>query len=140
MNEIIDAPTARCSVSCEERSMTTAGTTRGQGSPVSTRTVGSNRPGADARDDEPTLPGLKPTSVAGPGFGRDQSMATADAGRTAPVRPAEPVYDTPESRQEKIALCAYYRAEKRGFVGGNELDDWLAAEQEVDARNSLGIS
>jgi hypothetical protein len=121
--------------------MATAGTTRGQGSPVGTRAVGSNRPGADGRDDDPTLPGLKPTSVAGPGFGRDQSMATADgAGRTALARPAEPVYDTPESRHEKIALCAFYRAEKRGFAAGNELDDWLAAEQEVDARNSLGIS
>jgi hypothetical protein len=30
-----------------------------------------------------------------------------------------------------IAESAYYLAEKRGFVGGHSLDDWLAAEQQV---------
>ncbi len=42
-----------------------------------------------------------------------------------------------ESRDERQALIAreaYLRAEKRGFRGGDPLDDWLAAEAEVDAR------
>lgn len=30
-----------------------------------------------------------------------------------------------------IAERAYYRAERRGFTPGHELDDWLAAEREV---------
>ncbi len=30
-----------------------------------------------------------------------------------------------------IAERAYYKAERRGFVPGFELDDWLAAEREV---------
>ncbi|MCX7099582.1 MAG: DUF2934 domain-containing protein [Methylococcales bacterium] len=30
----------------------------------------------------------------------------------------------------KIAELAYYKAESRGFEPGQELDDWLAAEQE----------
>jgi hypothetical protein len=30
-----------------------------------------------------------------------------------------------------IAERAYYRAERRGFVPGHELDDWLSAEREV---------
>lgn len=30
-----------------------------------------------------------------------------------------------------IAEHAYYRAEKRGFVPGHELEDWLAAEREI---------
>jgi hypothetical protein len=30
-----------------------------------------------------------------------------------------------------IAEAAYFLAEKRGFVGGHSLDDWLAAEQQV---------
>jgi hypothetical protein len=30
-----------------------------------------------------------------------------------------------------IAERAYYRAEKRGFVPGYELEDWLAAEREI---------
>lgn len=34
-------------------------------------------------------------------------------------------------RQSMIAAAAYFRAEKRGFEPGHELDDWLAAEVEV---------
>jgi hypothetical protein len=37
-----------------------------------------------------------------------------------------------ESREARIAEAAYWRAERRGFAGGQELDDWLAAEKEVD--------
>lgn len=34
-------------------------------------------------------------------------------------------------RQAMIADAAYFRAEKRGFAPGHELEDWLAAEMEV---------
>lgn len=37
-------------------------------------------------------------------------------------------------RHQLITEAAYRRAEARGFVAGHELDDWLAAEAEVDAR------
>jgi hypothetical protein len=33
-------------------------------------------------------------------------------------------------REIKIAECAFYKAEKRGFEPGHELEDWLEAEQE----------
>jgi Protein of unknown function (DUF2934) len=36
------------------------------------------------------------------------------------------------SREARIAEAAYWRAERRGFSSGQELDDWLAAEKEVD--------
>lgn len=36
-------------------------------------------------------------------------------------------------RDEMIAVAAYYRAERRGFNGGDTLADWLEAEAEVDA-------
>ncbi len=36
------------------------------------------------------------------------------------------------SREARIAEAAYWRAERRGFTAGQELDDWLAAEKEVD--------
>jgi hypothetical protein len=36
-------------------------------------------------------------------------------------------------RHECIAVAAYQRAERRGFAPGGELDDWLRAEQELDA-------
>ena len=38
-----------------------------------------------------------------------------------------------KDRYERIAEAAYLRAEQRGFQPGNELEDWLAAEREVDA-------
>ena len=37
-----------------------------------------------------------------------------------------------ENREQRIAEAAYWRAERRGFGAGQELDDWLAAEKEVD--------
>jgi hypothetical protein len=40
---------------------------------------------------------------------------------------------TPENRRSMIELGAYARAERRGFVGGDTVDDWLRAEAEVDA-------
>lgn len=38
-----------------------------------------------------------------------------------------------EDRRRLIAEAAYFRAEQRGFVPGNEVEDWLAAEMEIDA-------
>ena len=37
-----------------------------------------------------------------------------------------------EERHKSIAVAAYYRAELRGFARGLELDDWLAAEKDID--------
>ena len=33
--------------------------------------------------------------------------------------------------EEMVAVNAYYRAEKRGFEPGHELEDWHAAELEI---------
>lgn len=38
-----------------------------------------------------------------------------------------------ETRRQMIAQSAYLRAERRGFTGGGEVEDWLLAEAEVDA-------
>lgn len=42
-------------------------------------------------------------------------------------------------RHAMVALAAYYRAQKRGFEAGHELEDWLAAEEEVAAAKRLTI-
>jgi len=34
-------------------------------------------------------------------------------------------------RYSRIAENAYYRAEARGFEPGHELEDWIAAENEI---------
>jgi hypothetical protein len=41
-----------------------------------------------------------------------------------------------DSREQRIAEAAYWRAERRGFQPGHELDDWLEAEREHDARQN----
>ncbi len=40
---------------------------------------------------------------------------------------------SPTERMEKIAVAAYYLAEQRGFSSGQEMDDWLRAEKEIDS-------
>jgi hypothetical protein len=35
-----------------------------------------------------------------------------------------------------VAVAAYYRAEKRGFAPGRELEDWLEAEAEIEQLRS----
>ena len=37
-----------------------------------------------------------------------------------------------QKRYEMIAEAAYFRAVKRDFAPGQEIDDWLAAEKEVE--------
>jgi len=56
-----------------------------------------------------------------------------------PVKPAAPaagaapgITVSEEARRAMIAEAAYLRAERRGFAAGNEEEDWLAAEAEVD--------
>lgn len=40
---------------------------------------------------------------------------------------------TPEQRQIMICEAAYYIAEHRGFEPGHDMDDWFAAERQIDA-------
>ena len=42
------------------------------------------------------------------------------------------------SREARIAEAAYWRAERRGFIAGHELDDWLEAEREIDGETAAG--
>lgn len=38
--------------------------------------------------------------------------------------------DNNPERHDWVSVCAYYKAERRGFEPGLELDDWLEAEKE----------
>ena len=78
------------------------------------------------------------------GTGRTKKPTPPAAATAAPATPKEPTEVTAtrlerreipsfsESREARIAEAAYWRAERRGFAAGQELDDWLAAEREVD--------
>ena len=71
----------------------------------------------------------------------DQSAApkAAPAQPKRAARPAKPAaapakaHVSEETRRAMIAESAYLRAERRGFAPGNEVEDWVAAEKEVDA-------
>jgi len=77
----------------------------------------------------------KTESARGASTGRvDKPGGDLDAGAvikdTSLQRRELPSYS--DSREARIAERAYWRAERRGFAPGGELDDWLEAEREVD--------
>ena len=45
-----------------------------------------------------------------------------------------PATVSPEERYRMIAEAAYFKAQKRGFVGGDPAQDWLEAEAEIDRK------
>jgi hypothetical protein len=64
-----------------------------------------------------------PDGTGFPADGASGSTAERDA-YAAPMQSS--------TREHEIALAAYYKAQQRGFQGGNPLEDWLAAEREFD--------
>ena len=36
------------------------------------------------------------------------------------------------NRRDRIAVAAYYNAQRRGFQPGREVEDWLEAERQID--------
>ena len=40
-----------------------------------------------------------------------------------------------DTREARIAEAAYWRAERRGFAPGGEMEDWLQAERELDEQH-----
>ena len=69
---------------------------------------------------------LKKGAATGPATTRAANPASAQA-----FTPSGAV--SPEKRNWMIAEAAYYIAERRGFAEGSPLQDWLAAEAQVDA-------
>lgn len=60
----------------------------------------------------------------------DGAAAVLDS---APVQAPNAAVIDPEQRRQLVAAEAYFFAERRGFSGGNEIDDWVAAERVVDS-------
>lgn len=65
-----------------------------------------------------------------------KSAPAAKAAPAAEAKSAPKAALTPAERMKMIAEAAYFMAEKRGFSGGSELSDWVAAEKQVDAQLS----
>src|SRR5262249_45407177 len=54
-----------------------------------------------------------------------------DQGTLRAIEEAAMVGCGADLRHAMIAEAAYYRAERRGFEPGHELEDWIAAEGEI---------
>ena len=51
-----------------------------------------------------------------------------------PLRFCAPGAISAADRHRLISQAAYLRAKQRGFAAGHEVEDWLAAEREIDAQ------
>lgn len=79
---------------------------------------------------------------------REKNPETATARKRAPRKQVSPpvtdvqypTFVDPQQRSALIARAAYLRSLDRGFVPGYELEDWLAAEVEVDAELLRGTA
>lgn len=71
-----------------------------------------------------------------------RAKPAAPVAATAPQPAAAPasIAVSEEARRAMIAQAAYLRAERRGFAPGGEVEDWVAAEREVDALLRAGHS
>ena len=73
--------------------------------------------------------------VAHPQSGSEGNRAVKGAAKPAHAETTEsqdPLYVTAEERHRMIAEAAYLRAADRGFFMGDAVEDWLAAELEID--------
>jgi Protein of unknown function (DUF2934) len=75
-------------------------------------------------------PAARKAALAKPPVAAQAAAAPPDAG-VAAVAP-RPALD-PELRARMVETAAYFRAERRGFTPGYEVEDWLAAEAEIES-------
>jgi DUF2934 family protein len=81
-----------------------------------------------AREKTPISP--PPRKRASTATATKKSRAAQGGPKSATLTP----FLGPGERVALIAEAAYFRAEKRGFAAGREMEDWIAAEAEVDAK------
>ncbi|HEY4214801.1 MAG TPA: DUF2934 domain-containing protein [Steroidobacteraceae bacterium] len=73
----------------------------------------------------------RPVEVAGEDF-RGRTTPTSDKAAERSAVEFDEHINTDAARRERIAIAAYYLAERRGFAPGVEMEDWLAAEAALE--------
>jgi hypothetical protein len=81
--------------------------------------LGSPKPGRSAAKDARIPAGKRPAKQADPSGPRPSALVE------------------PQVRHAMIAEAAYYRSRHHGPECGSALEDWLAAEREIDAKLEL---
>jgi hypothetical protein len=88
----------------------------------------------DALEDEKTRKQSEPAQEGA------SARAASDAEITGDSLERREIPSFSDDRQQRIAEAAYWRAERRGFKPGHELEDWLEAERDIDAPRSRDAS
>jgi hypothetical protein len=113
---------------------TTRGTSTTRGANTAGRPDNGGAP-SSATPSSAAPPNAVPPAATPPKARVRQRKAASSSSRTteshaAPTEVPRP----PADRYASIALAAYFRSQHRGFKPGHEMEDWLAAEAEVDQR------
>jgi hypothetical protein len=117
--------------------MTTSKRTRGTSTTRSTSTAGRPDNGAPPLSAAPpnATPPAAPHSATPPKVRvRQRKSASASSRTTEAHMTADGAPRPAADRYASIAQAAYFRSQHRGFKPGHEMEDWLAAEAEVDQR------
>jgi Protein of unknown function (DUF2934) len=106
-------------------------TTRGVGSRPDNGAATPSAPPQSAAP--PSAPSSSPPKVrARPR--KSPASPTRASDKTSSHTAAAQEAHSPVDRYASIAQAAYFRSQHRGFKPGHEMEDWLAAEAEVDQR------
>jgi hypothetical protein len=73
----------------------------------------------------------KRTATAAPALTDSSVMVVLESAQSITTGPKS---IDPDVRRQLVAAEAYFRAERRGFSAGHELEDWVAAEAAVDSQ------
>ena len=79
-------------------------------------------------------PAKKAPTVAAAKSTAKPKAKTATKSPSKPKPAAVATHISPAERMKMIAEAAYYLAEARGFSQGNDVNDWVIAEQQVNAK------
>lgn len=77
---------------------------------------------------------VKPVEQSKPERPRNEIIGSSFSRDPSPFSQRPTLSPDSSAYRELVAIAAYYRAERRGFAPGGEIEDWLDAEREVAAR------
>lgn len=83
-------------------------------------------------------PAVKPAATAARPVAKASVAKPVKATKPAAAKKSVPSLP-PEQRRFYVEVAAYYIAERRGFHGGSELNDWVEAESEIDRLLREGV-
>jgi len=104
--------------------------------PAATKAAAPAKPTAAKAAAKPAA--AKPVAKAAPAKAPAAAKPAAPKKEAAAAKPKlTPL--APDQRRFYVEVAAYYIAERRGFHGESQLNDWVEAENEIDRLLSEGI-